>query len=283
MSYTIIYEKQFIKVSDSKVIPMIIIGDNNVWMNSGINERRARDPHCPIIDGKVAVTLEEIKADLERIHTKYFDPRKEITATRSEKDFGVCSAIAMYGKGTGGTTWKMYENLYLNGYKQALTVEQLRDHMSISVVVSRRGTKLIPELDLLTKRGFETSEELNDYIEMVDKVIKEKGQGAYTYKCKVDGWDIENVCKKLRRKHFPIVKKSKVPTEVDSYYAITINRHNYLVKSQKGGLMYTMLEGDSKPFATEKAAVAALDRLKKRNWSCEFGVIKINEKRTILV
>lgn len=285
MSYTIIYEKQFIKVSDSKVIPMIIVGDNNVYEWSGKKERRARDPYCPTINGKVAVTLDEIKADLKREYNNIFNPKNEETANRSEKEFGYYSGIALYGKGTYKTTWKMYENVYLKGYEQALTVEQVKNSISISIEVTRRGTYLNPELDLLTKRGFETSEELNDYIEMVDKRIKEEGKGAYTYKCKVNGWAIETTCKALRKKYFPIEKKSKVPTEVDSFYAITIDTNGtYLVKSQKGGIQYSRWADSAKAFLTEKQAEAQIKRLNKRSWNnLEFNVIKVNEKRTILV
>ena len=285
MSYTIIYEKQFIKVSDSKVIPMIIVGDNNVYEWSGKKERRARDPYCPTINGKVAVTLDEIKADLKREYNNIFNPKNEETANRSEKEFGYYSGIALYGKGTYKTTWKMYENVYLKGYEQALTVEQVKNSISISIEVTRRGTYLNPELDLLTKRGFETSEELNDYIEMVDKRIKEEGKGAYTYRCKVNGWDIESVCKKLRKKYFPIEKKSKVPTEVDSFYAITIDEYgNYLTQSKKGYIGYSRWSDHAKAFLTEKQAEAQIKRLNKRSWNnLEFNVIKVNEKRTILV
>jgi hypothetical protein len=286
MSYTIIYEKLFIKVSESKVIPMIIVGDNNVWQNSGINERRARDPYCPTINGKVAVTLEEIKADLKREYNTIFNPKNEETANRKEKDYGYYAGIALYGKGTYRTTWKMYENVYLKGYEQALTVEQVKNSISISIEVNRRGTYINPELDLLTKHGFETSEELNEYINMVDKRIKEEGKGAYTYKCKVNGWAVEEACKRLRKKYFPIEKRVKVPTEVDSYYAITIDANgNYLTQSKKGSINYSRWSDSAKAFLTEKQAEAQVKRLNKRSWhnSVKFNVIKVNEKRTILV
>ena len=120
---------------------------------------------------------------------------------------------------------------------------------------------------------------------MVDKRINEEGKGAYTYRCKVNGWGIEDVCKKLRKKHFPIEKKSKVPTEVDGFYAITIDANGtYLVKSRKGGILYTRWADSAKAFLTEKQAEAQIKRLNKRSWNnLEFNVIKVNEKRTILV
>ncbi len=282
MSYSIIYEKQFIKISETEVIPVILTGDNNVYEHSGA---RARDWYNPLVNGKRVVTIDDINEELNHMHKQYFNPRNAETANRSEKDFGYYSGIAMYGKGTHKTTWGMYKNVYLKGFEQALTLEQLsNESISVSVRITRlSGSPVNPDVDALSKGGFNTTAELLSHIEKCKAAIKEnKGYHFFIY---LNGYDLEKKVKRIRRKYFPTTKKVKVPTEVDSFYAITIDTYgNYLTESKKGSINYSRWSDSAKAFLTEKQAEAQIKRLNKRRWNnLEFNVIKVNEKRTILV
>ena len=31
MSYSILYDRQFVKIAEDKYIPMMLVGDNNMW------------------------------------------------------------------------------------------------------------------------------------------------------------------------------------------------------------------------------------------------------------
>lgn len=283
MSYSIIYEKQFIKVSDSKVIPIIVGGDSNVYNN---DNTRCRDTYNPLINGARMINLHDINEELNYTHNQYFDKKREKTENNIEKDFGFLAGIALYGKGTHKTTWNMYKNVFLNGFKQALTVEQLSSEgFNISIKVSRKlGTTLNPSIDDLSRGGFKTTEDLLNHMETVMDATKVlSGYGFYF---RLEVYDIENKIKRVRRKYFPTNKKVKVPTEVDNYYVIKLNVHDqFLLRSSKSGIHYSNRTYGAKAFIDEKAAKATIKRLLKRSWRDEmnFEVIKVEEKRTILV
>ena len=68
MSYSILYEKQFIKVGDNLFIPMVECGDNNVYEAS--NGRKRARSWCNdkwIANGKTICTREDIENRVNEI------------------------------------------------------------------------------------------------------------------------------------------------------------------------------------------------------------------------
>lgn len=59
MSYSIMYDRQFIKSSQG-ITPCVLAGDNNVWTGSGKYERRARD--WSVIGNQLAMSEKELLA-----------------------------------------------------------------------------------------------------------------------------------------------------------------------------------------------------------------------------
>ena len=60
MSYSIIYDKQFIKVSDNQFIPMVLSGCSNLYEFNGTKERRVRSWFPMRLENKIILSREEI-------------------------------------------------------------------------------------------------------------------------------------------------------------------------------------------------------------------------------
>ena len=131
MSFEIIYDKQFIKVSETEFIPMILGGSNNVYefSNNG-KERRSRSWFSLRIGNGLVVTRDEmikyceetrnniIVSNEERINDDWYEEY-------DDSEFGYWSSIAINGRSTRQTTYGQFKGLFTTGCKKALTLEQL--------------------------------------------------------------------------------------------------------------------------------------------------------------
>ena len=143
MSYEIIYRKQFIKVSDTEFIPMLLMGSNNCYENRYNGKmRRERDwqniKH--ISNNKMYCTLEEMIAVAEK-DKQFRIERNEETLKQypdwekySDKNYGYFSSLSIGGNSTWNTTFGMYKGIITDGCKKAMTVEELRE-LGITVTV----------------------------------------------------------------------------------------------------------------------------------------------------
>ncbi len=134
MSYEIIYSKQFIKVNEHQVIPMLLQGSNNCYDTQ--TGRRARDWHNTFAHnpkGLIANNCDIIES-LRAMQNNYVTNRPEYT----DKDFGWFDGVALYGHRTRNTTFNMYFNVYKSGIKKAKTIEQLRaEGVTVKMYLSR--------------------------------------------------------------------------------------------------------------------------------------------------
>ena len=125
MSYTIFYNKCFIKVGENQYIPLAEIGDNNVYE---LSNRRARDWQRLYMFGtNPIVSSETILSDLKEIR----EYKIKTYPDYNDKSFGWFDACALYGKSIGTTTWKSFYNFFLNGIKNAVTIEKLRENYTL--------------------------------------------------------------------------------------------------------------------------------------------------------
>ena len=140
MSYTIMYRSMFVKMSDGKYIPLVEMGDNNVWECD--NRRRARSWQQLIINGNykgLAYSREEIMqyveslVDIEkkRVGKPYEDyEHKEgvYTEKEIEQRWGYYSCIAISGNGhCNNTSAQQWRNFMQKGFDQAVSFETDRE------------------------------------------------------------------------------------------------------------------------------------------------------------
>lgn len=136
MSYTILYRSIFIKIKDDKYIPMIELGDNNCYEDSGPNARRCRSwqQWNLVGDRKLAHTREEIMQDVEKMiddkKQKYVNKPKERyegngtwTNDDIERQFGYFSGYAVAGKHCNDTSAQQVRNFFQRGFEQAVSMD----------------------------------------------------------------------------------------------------------------------------------------------------------------
>lgn len=124
MSYSILYKRLFIRMSDNTVIPLIQSGDNNLY-NEGLHSRRQIRVRswsgCLLCDDKLSYSLQEIKDYLEY---KYQHALTYMEPGQTEKDvrehFGWYASLALYGYHTSTTTYSAYKRFFISGYEDAI-------------------------------------------------------------------------------------------------------------------------------------------------------------------
>lgn len=135
MSYSILYRSMFVKLSDGRFIPMMEMGDNNVWdCNYGRGRgRRSRSwSNINLNRGQKFFTEDEIKKFLEEWNNDFEAKRQKdlqsdeewLRKSAENANFGFYEAISVYGKGgTHGTSFKDVRNIVLSGVKNCISVE----------------------------------------------------------------------------------------------------------------------------------------------------------------
>lgn len=134
MSYTILYRSMFVRVADNKFIPMIEMGDNNVYEGRGRYERRSREwQNWRINKPGFAFTREEIMADvyamIKDYKDRYVNRKKNIydencneyyTFDEVSKNFGYFAALSVGSKSTSNTSERTLINFFNKGFEQAV-------------------------------------------------------------------------------------------------------------------------------------------------------------------
>ena len=134
MSYSILYRSMFVKLSDGRFIPMMEMGDNNVydatyrgkarrsrsWSNINLNRGQKF-----FTESEIKKFLEEWNNDFEAKRQKDLQSNEEWLRKSAENaNFGFYEAISVYGKGgTHGTAFKDVRNIVLSGVKNCISVE----------------------------------------------------------------------------------------------------------------------------------------------------------------
>ena len=131
MSYSILYRSMFVRLSDGRFIPMMEMGDNNVYDATYRGKaRRSRSwSNINLNRGQKFFTEDEIKDKLKEWNeafeahiAKDLESGDEWERKMAQtKDFGYYEAIRVYGKHT--TLFKDIKNIVLSGVKNCISVE----------------------------------------------------------------------------------------------------------------------------------------------------------------
>lgn len=274
MSYSILYNKQFVKVADDLYIPMIQSGDNNVYES---DRKRARSwyNHRYVTGGSVWASSELILSTIDRIREERIARNKSNIEQGflddgdqyDDKRFGWHEGIAIYGKHTSNTTFGMYRNFHKTGIERALTVEQLLEKgvqlkMKLYAYrpedVTSKGKEIKDEVYFTTTEQLVrvVTEWLEYYGEMSDRITLWFS----------DDWYMEKLLESQKRK----VKRETKFVESKSYYALK-STSGYFVKNMKRGYKYAFTSTGGRKFLTEKKANDFKKRMKNgEHFSVEY-------------
>jgi hypothetical protein len=287
MSYEIFYKKQFIKIDDKNCVPMVEAGSNNCYEATGRNARRARSWSLfnHYFKGALFGTWEQMEAALEAERKDLIEREKsyEGQADYEDKSWGWFTAVSLAGRGTGGTSYQMWKGWLKTGFKQALTVEELREH-NVDVIIH---AYVWEEKELNEKYGKElrkdvvvqtTDELINTYLEWQNYY---KGTNASVY-VHMNDWQVDRLHKKLHGKK----KLPKAVKQLDKFYVL----QNCVEGSQYKGLYYKKKTSRATSYAWEAkygktfATKGKAETFRKRMREPErFEVAEINEPIQILV
>lgn len=178
MSYSILYRSMFVKLSDGRFIPMMEMGDNNVW---DCNYGRGRDRRSRswsniklnrnqkfFTEGEIKDNLKEWNNAFEARIAKDMESSDEWQRKMAQtKDFGYYEAIRVYGKST--TMFKDVKNIILSGVKNCISIEEAVRKCGFKITYWEKNEGDIA-LSCWKTEHFETEEEMF-------KVINEKFGG----------------------------------------------------------------------------------------------------------
>lgn len=281
MSYDIIYNRQFIKVDENRVIPFLEMGSSNCYEASGRNAKRARswgnsyaftDNNDIIVENtKLLANIDAFELSTKERCESYVKEYDD-TWAYDPKKFGYHVGIAFYGKHTTGTSFNAFRSYYANGIKEAKTIEELLDFgITFSIHPYYFSEKDITSkgLDIKPRVTFTSTEQMLSVIEEYTNYYN--GSGITLYIDTNSGWSIENMKKTLNRQKRKVIK---TPVLVDKYYVLETKQGGYFVKKTKYGYKYSYYRNASstKAFKTEKEA-------NKYNEKHGFGfkVIEVNQ------
>lgn len=284
MSYDIFYRKQFVKVDDKHVIPMVEIGSNNVW--EGDNRRRARDWNNTEL-GKafntIIVSNKQLMANLERIRQSEIDRTKdrgENEEQYTDKRFGWFTGFALYGKHTSSTTYGNFKGFYQSGIDNAMTVEELMEQgISVSLYPSPYAKEAAEKagLEMKPRVCFATTEYMLAVVKEYTEYYKDSGVNLW---CSLNGDHNIDWLEKQRKIARKKVKVVRVKKEVSEYYVIHTGE-GYFIKNTKYGYKYAHYSDSylNKRLVTEKQANSFLAKLKKKHFKSDaFKVVKVEGK-----
>jgi hypothetical protein len=289
MSYTIFYNKQFVRLSDGRYIVIIEQGDNNVWEYN--NKRRARDWEVKRKDMSItdAWTKDEILAYVDKLdasakatHEAYAKGRNEEPAPFDPRNFGDYVGLAMNGKRCGKTTLADFKNFFVSGMKKALTFDELSKfgfYISLHCPwymkenLENIGIKDFKEQTIRTEEEFlqavKTCENHNQLLTMRANV------GKY-------------MADRIKKEFHPRNTREKEPKHVEKYFVVEVYEKgstyfigNFL-RASKSGFKYSYDYG-GKRYLTEKEAAAAVKKQSLRFTQYDFKAKEVNQKVIVYV
>jgi len=272
MSYSIIYDKQFVKVEENnteKFIPFVLIGDNNCY---DFNNRRTRNWHnfSYILNGEGFSTLEKMlsKAEKERdsiikrnneSNEKYIkEDRKDWTEDYSDDRWGYFTSLSIGGS-TTKTTFNNYKGIFKTGCKKAVTVEELfrSNHGSISIETPYNSKSKLEKYNIEEfKIIVTTSKELVEKFREAEKTLSKTGISPII---KLNA--VERIAKNIRTEFFKTTKKVKIGKEVSQFFEVrdSING-NVVLRTTKNGYRFSH-SGTGKKFRLESEATRYAKKL----------------------
>lgn len=276
MSYEIIYLKQFVKVSETEFIPIILTGSNNCYeMTHTGKERRERNwtTFTWALKGKLIGTLKEMVDVCEADRAKH---KEQYPDEYTDNRFGYYASLAIGGASTVRTTFGMFKGLFVSGCKKAMTIEELKAQgLSIEVKNGYVYSEELNKLSLIRKSVVpNTTAELIDAINELTAYYKDSNISVQVV--------FVNSAERVKRVQYFAnrlakqnnVAKTKVKKLITEYFVFKFD-NGYYVKGTRRGFAYTFYRGNSeKRVYTEKQATKFCDKLNHVHKN-EFKVEKI--------
>ena len=153
MSYSILYRSMFVKMSDGRFIPMMEMGDNNVWeCNYGRGrDRRSRSwSNINLNRGQKFFTESEIKKFLDDWNKESESKRQRdlnsdeewVREMAENANFGYYEGISVYGKGgTQGTKFNDVRNVVLSGIKNSISLQDAIEKCNLKITYWENGAQ----------------------------------------------------------------------------------------------------------------------------------------------
>jgi len=285
MSYSIFYDKQFIKVGDNLFIPMIEGGDNNVYEAAGNGRKRARSWSNSrwVTDGKYYSSKQEMENKINEVRLERMKSSAENVKqfndeswAYDDKRFGWHEGIAIYGKHTSNTTFGNFKGFFMKGCDEAMTVEELLKYdVQIRVHLPYWGKEKLAENNLELKNDVypKTTDELLNTIKEWDEYYGDKIGFYIDY---WSSWGLKNI-KRDRKKDKP--KKEKQWIETNVFYALEC-ASGYFVKNLKRGYRYAYTSTGAKKFIDEKSAIKFHNKMRNKDL---FSIKRFENKYTVSV
>lgn len=278
MSYHILYRKQFVKVGDTKVIPMVEGGDNNVWESD--NRRRARDWYSTSFNGSLIVDNLDLLKNIDEYRNSLTERYADREDKYEDKRFGWFVGLAMGGNHTSKTTFGSYRNFYATGIEQAKTIEELREN-GVSLTLEPSYF----ERDTIEKEGLEyksitpatTDELIAAYAELKD-YYKDTKYTIYAHYAGIDYYmrRVERERSLNNRRN-----RSTTPVEVTEWWGLYSPNYGWFIKATARSYKYSYSANyQAKGFFTEKEAIAYHKRCPAQHI---FQVKKVEAPRTFYV
>lgn len=280
MSYEIIYDKQFIKLSkdnENMFVPMVLAGSSNCY---DWNNRRDRSWFPFSLNQNLLITEKDAIEYWEDSKSKIISNKSDVDHVDIESSFGYYTGIAIGGN-TYNTTYGNTLGIFKTGIKKSLTIEQLKSE-GISVTIS---SGYYPK-ESREKYGIEPFYKLvesnDNFFEILDKYNSLFKDTPIRPTVEFGGMS-ETRPKNLRKKYFSKPKSEKVKKTINVFYRILINESTYFVKRSKRRLWHTRYESGAKEYLNKNIAMKTIEVLKSRGYDFTFKLETVNETKTVLV
>jgi hypothetical protein len=248
MSYSIVYNKQFLKI-DRKIIPLVLYGSNNCYepLSNG-RQRRERQWHSLYFNGgneQIAATEAEI---MEKV--------------KSYCDGGEYQEHFMQnGKWVDD---KGLIRFMQNGIKNAKTIEELKEDYFFRGIQGYFSVWKGMDNTIENVVNIYSSDDLRKFMDAAQDRLTKRTEKEEIYSC------LHYYNEKFKSRVKPETKSKERLTD---YFAIKIgNYDSYLVKITSRRIRHTSLCNLTKQFKTEKEANKYVEKLIEKGFKIDFSV-----------
>lgn len=286
MSYTIIYNKQFIKVSATEYIPVVLVGCNNVYDHNSKRSRNWENIKFLLSDGiygtaeAMLSTIENHRSDLIAHNNDWLKEYPEWDKY-SDAKFGYFSGLSIGGNRTINTTYGMFRGIVTNGIKNALTVEEcVINGLSVKVSNGYLSGDLSKTHGAKCLYPKTTIELMNAINELSDYYANTGASISISFNNHND--DIKHIQDCIRRLNKPTVERKMV--SCNEYFVVMAESYGYIIKQLKRGFTYHSLYiSMAKKFRSESRAKKYANALSDKRPNITFTVKKVVTNESILL
>lgn len=267
MSSHIIYDKQFVKLSDGRVIPIALSGDSNCTEMKNGYERFSRDWHfifSSYVPSGFAVQpadlIAAVTADIEREVERRITEVGSETVNREDvlNHFGWYTGLAYRGRDCGKLSAKTYLGIFATGCKHALTFAELKqigvalrfDTFRRYYPVEHGGMKIPPpsSVDIQSDEQFFTQIEVwRAWAESVGNTLQDVTLGF--------SGDADGNSERLQfYRRSQQSRRETTDKAQDHFYVLANGSGSFLVRYLPSGYRHAGSTRQAKRFATEAKA-----------------------------